>query len=267
MSTGFCRADSRFSRVPRKWRRRACLTEGQDSLPPAHALCASWQGPSPLPHRHAGIRTSRGPKPPASARPAPGGRFAPTGSGAGLCLSRTCRSAGGRRARAGETRCVSCSRPDGRKHLHRLNGRGHSPCHSATLPLAQPGATGPGQRPLRPRRALPARRVGRWPLCRPDPPVYRAPSRAGGETRCVSCSRPEGRRNIHRCNGRGHRPCHSAAPGSGPAGGPKPPASARPAPGGRFAPAGSGAGLSVFPDLPVCRAPSRAGGGNAGRVS
>jgi len=43
--------------------------------------------------------------------------------------------------------------------------------------------------------------------------------------------------------GRGHRPCHSAAPGSGPAGGPKPPASARPAPGGRFAPAGSGAGL------------------------
>jgi len=41
--------------------------------------------------------------------------------------------------------------------------------------------------------------------------------------------------------GRGHRPCHSAVPGSGPAGGPKPPASARPAQ--RFSPAGSGAGL------------------------
>jgi len=45
--------------------------------------------------------------------------------------------------------------------------------------------------------------------------------------------------------------------------GQKPPASARPAPGGRFAPAGSGAGLLLVPDLPVCRVPSRAGGGNA----
>jgi hypothetical protein len=47
--------------------------------------------------------------------------------------------------------------------------------------------------------------------------------------------------------------------------GPKPPASARPAPGGRFSPAGSGAGLSLFPDLPVYRAPYRTGGGNAVR--
>jgi len=52
-----------------------------------------------------------------------------------------------------------------------------------------------------------------------------------------------------------------------PSRGPKPPASARPATGGRFAPAGSGAGLSLFPDLPVYGAPSRAGRGNAGRVS
>jgi len=69
------------------------------ALPPRR-----WQGPSPLPQRHAGIRTSRGPKPPASARPAPGGRFPPAGSGAGLCWSRTCRSTGHRPARAGETR-------------------------------------------------------------------------------------------------------------------------------------------------------------------
>jgi len=47
--------------------------------------------------------------------------------------------------------------------------------------------------------------------------------------------------------------------------GPKPPASARPAPGGRFVPAGPGAGLPVFPDLPVYRARSRTGGGNAMR--
>jgi len=66
--------------------------------------------------------------------------------------------------------------------------------------------------------------------------------------------------------GRGHRPCHSAVPGSGPAGGPKPPASARPAHGGRFSPAGSGAGLCFsLTDRPVCKAPSRAGGGNAVR--
>jgi hypothetical protein len=66
-----------------------------------------WQGPSPLPQRCAGIRIGRGPKPPASARPAPGGRFSPAGSGAGLRCSCTCRSAGHRRARAGETQCVS----------------------------------------------------------------------------------------------------------------------------------------------------------------
>jgi hypothetical protein len=63
-----------------------------------------WQGPSPLPQRRAGIRTGRGPKPPASARPALGGRFAPAGSGAGLCPSRICRSTGHCPARAGETR-------------------------------------------------------------------------------------------------------------------------------------------------------------------
>jgi len=63
-----------------------------------------WQGPSPLPQRFAGNRSGRGPKPPASARPAHGGRFAPAGPGAGLWFSRTLRSAGNRRARAGETR-------------------------------------------------------------------------------------------------------------------------------------------------------------------
>jgi len=41
--------------------------------------------------------------------------------------------------------------------------------------------------------------------------------------------------------------------------GPKPPASARPAPGGRWP--------AFLPDLPVCGAPSRTGGENAGRLS
>ncbi len=44
-----------------------------------------WQGPSPLPLCHADPVPAGGPKPPASARPAPGGRFSPAGSGAGLC--------------------------------------------------------------------------------------------------------------------------------------------------------------------------------------
>ena len=43
-----------------------------------------------------------------------------------------------------------------------------------------PGAKAPGQRPPRPRRALLARRVGRWPLSFPDLPIYKAPFRAGG---------------------------------------------------------------------------------------
>jgi len=74
-------------------------------FPPALMTAPSpprWQGPSPLPWHHAGIRTGRGPKPPASARPAPGGRFAPAGSGAGLCPSWNWRSTGNRPARAGK---------------------------------------------------------------------------------------------------------------------------------------------------------------------
>ncbi len=85
------------------------------SRPPGRALTSVLPGPAGLQGsvpRGRGKRGSRflippGPKPPASARPAPGGRFAPAGPGAGLCFSRTCRSAGDLSARAGETRCVS----------------------------------------------------------------------------------------------------------------------------------------------------------------
>ncbi len=126
-------------------------------------------------------RASRGLKPPASARPAPGGRFAPAGSGAGLCLPEPAGLQGTVPLGRGEMR-VAFPVParDGLKHLHRCNGRGHRPCHSAMLPPGQPGAKAPGQRPPRHRRALCTRRVGRWPLPVPDLPVYRAPSRTGG---------------------------------------------------------------------------------------
>ncbi len=72
------------------------------------------------------------------------------------------------------------------------------------------GPKAPGQRPPRPRRALPARRVGRWPAFLSDLPVRLPPCRAGGgNAGRVSCSRPERRRHRQCLNGRGHRPCHS----------------------------------------------------------
>jgi len=151
-----------------------------------------------LSQRRARSGPAGGPKPPASARPANGGRFAPAGPGAGLCPSRTYRSTWHRPARAGETRCVSRSRPDRRKHLHHFNGRGHRPCHSAA-----PGS-GPAGGPKPPASARPAH-GGRFSpagsgagLCisRTCRSTGHRPTRAG-ETRCVSCSRPDGRRHLH----------------------------------------------------------------------
>jgi hypothetical protein len=211
-------------------------------------------------------------RPPASARPATGGRFAPAGTGAGLCVSRTFRSTGHRPERAGETRCVSCSR----------TGRAKAPS-----PLQWQGPS-----PLPQRYANPCPAGGQSARPAPDPPLTRP--RPAPDPHPAGASHPPGRAlasvspgptglqgNVPRGRGkraafpdparrdvpvyctmpglssRGHRPCHSAARGSGPAGGPKPPASARPATGGRWP-------LS-FPDPPVYRAPFRAGGGNAAR--
>ena len=124
-----------------------------------------------------------------SPRPAP----APPPAGAGLCWCGWHGSWWQRSARAGETQCVSCSRPHRRKPFHRCHGRGHRPCHSAALIPGQPGAKAPGQRPPRPWRALHARRDGRWPAVAPGPDDLRGtvPRRAG-ETQCVSRSRPKG---------------------------------------------------------------------------
>jgi len=202
--------------------------------------------------------------------PPPAGASPPLGRALAFRGAWTDRSTGHRRARAGETRCVSCSRPEGRMAGPGCHGRGHRPCQSATLgsgpaggqsprpapdpPMAgaglcwcglhrswwqrsaragkrgafplpartgegtltasmagaiapatalrwhqhQPGATAPGQRPTRPWRALLACRVGRWPLLVRVAQVLVAAFRAGGETRRVSCSRPEGRKQFHR---------------------------------------------------------------------
>ena len=220
-------------------------------FPPGEMTALSpfqWQGPSPLPQRCAGIRTGRGPKPPASARPAPGGRFAPAGSGAGLCVSRTCRSTGDRPTGAGETR-VAVPVP-ARMGVSAL-----------TVPLAGAIASAtalrrdqdrPGAQSPRPAPAPPPAGASR--------PPGRALASAGPRPAGLQGTVPSGRRKRGsrflfpprrttappRFNGRGHRPCHSEAPLSGPAGGPKPPASARPALGGRFSPPGR-ALASVLP--------------------
>ena len=149
-----------------------------------------WQGPSPLPKRHAGIWTGRGPKPPASARPAPGGRFAPAGSGAGLsgCLDRPVYRAPSRTG--GETR-VAFPVPARRgvpvqSGMPGLSGRGHRPGHSVALPLASRGWQSP-----RPRARPPC---GRWPSLRVhDRSLWNRGPRPGRETRCGSGSARGGR--------------------------------------------------------------------------
>ena len=57
---------------------------------------------------------------------------------------------------------VSWPRPEGRQAGPGCHSRGHRPCPSARLILVPPGNKAPGQHLPRPRRALPARRAGRW---------------------------------------------------------------------------------------------------------
>jgi hypothetical protein len=98
----------------------------------------------------------------------------------------------------------------------RCIGRGHRPGHSAPQPSRQPGAQSPRPAPAPTRRALLARRVGRWPAVCLDLPVYGEPSRTvgGNAVRFLAPpgAVPEDQSPDHqpRFIGRGHRPCHSA---------------------------------------------------------
>ncbi len=163
-------------------------------------------------------------------------------------MLKKCRSQGLADRKAGNSCiCVRLEHP----------GRGHRPWHSAKMTPGQPSAKAPGPRP--PGRALAS--------VLPGPAGLRGTVPHGRGKRGSRFLFPPGRAfsRMPGHSGRGHRPCHSAAPGSGPAGGPKPPASARPAHGGRFSPAGSGAWPLSLPDLPVYRVPSQMGGVNAVR--
>jgi hypothetical protein len=241
------------------WKRtgcRGCLTERRKTLPPSHL------GRGHRPCHSARLVPGAPASPPAGASRPPGRALASRGAW-------TCRSTGNRCARAGETHAFPgpARRRGGLDHagMPGHSGRGHRPCHSATLTLGPPGAqsprpapapppagagrgfsrtcrsTGhrparagkrgafsdpartdespftaamagaiapataprrpqarrgpkaPGQRPPRPRRALLARRVGRWPLLVRVAPVLVEAFRAGGANACVSCSRPKRR--------------------------------------------------------------------------
>jgi hypothetical protein len=113
-----------------------------------------WQGPSPLPQRHADPWPAGGPKPPASARPALGGRFSPAGSGAVLCWCGQNGSWWHCRARAGKRSAFPFPARRGGvpdyAGMPGISGRGHRPCHSAALIPGQPGAQSPRPAPAPP---------------------------------------------------------------------------------------------------------------------
>ena len=146
-----------------------------------------------------------------------------------------------------------------------------APAKAPRWHLDRPGAKAPGQRPTRPRRALPARRVGRWPFVVPGPTDLQGTVARGRGNRGSRFLVPPGERNaLSPFNWQGPSPLPQRYIGIRTSRGPKPPASAHPAPGQRPArpwralrPRRAGRWPAFFPDLPVHRAASRAGGGNA----
>jgi hypothetical protein len=117
---------------------------------PTNALSPlQWQGPSPLPQRHADPWPAGGPKPPASARPAPGGRWPAVRLDLPVygALSRT----------GGETQCVSASRPKGQSpspNREDFSGGRRSDCLYSILLKKRPLSVGRMARPVMARIAL-----------------------------------------------------------------------------------------------------------------
>jgi hypothetical protein len=226
-------------------------------FPPAPTKALSplpWQGPSPLPQRYAASRPAGAPKPPASARPALGGRFSPAGSGAGLCWCGLHRSWSQRRARAGKRSAFPVPARRGGvpdyAGMPGISGRGHRPCHSATLPPRPAGGPKPpaSARPAPGGRFSPAGSGAGLCWCGWRRSSWQRPARAG-ETHAfpVPARRGDGSSESEPpapLQWQGPSPLPQRHAALTPAWVPKPPASARPAPGRRFSPAGSGADLS-----------------------
>jgi hypothetical protein len=190
----------------------------------------SGRGHRPCHSAAPGSGPAGGPKPPASARPAPGGRFPPAGSGAGLRFSRTCRSGCHRAARAGETR-VAFPVParNGEGTVNASMAGAIAPATAATLPLASRGPKPPASaRPAPGGRFSPAGSGAGLRSSRTCRSGWHRAARAGkrGAFPDPAQSGVPAHFGMPGLSGRGHRPCHCAAPGSGPAGGQSP----RPAP-------------------------------------
>ncbi len=145
-------------------------------VPPAPTKALSplpWQGPSPLPLRHVTPRPAGGPKPPASARPAHGGRWP--------LVVRVARVLG-EASRAGEGNAVRFGVPPGAtKALSPLPWQGPSPLpqrHADPWPAGGPKPPA-SARPAPGGRFSPAGSGAGLPLYL-DLPVYGEPSRTGG---------------------------------------------------------------------------------------
>jgi hypothetical protein len=252
----FSRSVFPFSKVLKQCRSQG-LPDRKAGNPSARHILAGIIAPAKAPRCPL---ASRGTK-------APGKR--PPGRAQAFCWSRTCRSAGHRRAREGEPRVAfpSPARTD-----------------ESTVTAAMAGAIAPAT-VLRPYQDQPGAQSPRPAPAPPPAGASRPPGRAlasavpgpaGPQGTVARGRRKRGSRflippalakALPPLQWQGPSPLPQCHAGIRTGRGPKPPASARPAPGGRFAPAGPGAGLLLVPDLPVHRAPFRGGGGNAGRVS
>ena len=139
-----------------------------------------WQGPSPLPQRYVDTPPAGGQSPRPAPDPPTAGASRPPGRALAFRGAWTDRSTGHRAARAGETPCVSWSRPE----------RSFPGCPvslaGAIAPATAPRCPLTSRGPQPPASARPAP-GGRWPALRLGgrSSCDRGLS-PGGETRCVS---------------------------------------------------------------------------------
>ena len=158
---------------------------------------------------------------------APGGRFSPAGTGAGLCVSRTYRSTGHRSARTGDSTFTASM------------AGAIAPATVLRRDQDRPGAQSPRPAPAPPPAGA-SRPPGRaLASAGPRPAGLQGTVPSGRRKRGSRFLFPPGRTTAPpRFNGRGHRPCHSTRPGSGPAGGQSPRPAPAPPPAGASHPPG-----------------------------
>jgi len=210
-----------------------------------------------------------GPKPPASARPAPGGRFAPVGSGAGLCPSRTCGSTGQCSAQAGETR-VAFPGParTGEGTVTASMAGAIAPATAPQRDQDRPGAQSPRPAPAPPPAGAsrPPGRALAFRGARTHRSTGHCPARAG-ETRARFLIPPELKQAPAPLHWQGPSPLPQRRAGIRTGRGPKTPSQRPPRPWRALRSRRVGRWPLSLPDLRLYRAMFRAGGGNAGRVS